>query len=127
MADLRMPRTNILVIDGNIAHTPELLYAASGKPWAKARIAHTVNKDTTVWLDVKAFNKTAEILVEQPKGTPVQLQGRLAYDEWEDKNNGQKRTKHYMIADRVNPLAWRDDAAEPTPEPEPTPEDDIPF
>jgi len=58
-----------------------------------------------MFIDCEAFNrgdygKTAD-LVEQylSKGKQVYLEGRLVLDQWDDKNTGQKRSKHKLVVE----------------------------
>jgi single-strand DNA-binding protein len=61
------------------------------------------------------------------KGRPVLVQGKLAQEEWEDKQGGGKRSKTKVTAFRITPLDWEDSQPSPTPKEAPIPEDDIPF
>jgi single-strand DNA-binding protein len=58
--------------------------------------------------DVKAFGSIAENIAESvSKGTRVVVTGRLNFQQWEDKNDGGKRSKVEIIADDVAPsLRW---------------------
>ena len=60
-----------------------------------------------MFIDCEAYNrgefgKQAD-LVEQylAKGRQVYLEGRLELDQWDDKNTGQKRSKHKLVVDNV--------------------------
>jgi single-stranded DNA-binding protein len=44
------------------------------------------------------------------KGRPVLVEGRLKFDSWDD--NGQKRSRHTIVADRVVFLGSNQDSAE---------------
>jgi len=68
-----------------------------------------------MFIDCKAFNrgefgKTAD-LIEQylSKGKQVFLEGKLDFEQWEDKNGGGKRSKHVLIVDNVQFLEPRQD------------------
>ena len=58
--------------------------------------------------DVKAFGSIAENIAESvTKGTRVIVNGRLNFQQWEDKNDGGKRSKVEVIADSVGvELRW---------------------
>ena len=58
--------------------------------------------------DVKAFGEIAENIAESvTKGTRVIVNGRLNFQQWEDKNDGGKRSKVEVIADSVGvELRW---------------------
>lgn len=53
------------------------------------------------WTDVICFEETARGVLENvTAGDSVIVTGRLAFDTWQD-NDGNKRSKHKMIADEV--------------------------
>lgn len=67
---------------------------------AHSRIANTFAKDKTLFLDVKAFGKAADTLIEYAKkGTRVLLSGRLQSDTW-DGQDGKKRVSWSLVIDR---------------------------
>jgi len=41
------------------------------------------------------------------KGDPLFIEGRLVYEQWDDKNTGQKRSKHKLVVDSVEFLGAR--------------------
>jgi single-strand DNA-binding protein len=58
-------------------------------------------QESACFVDVVAWEKQAEACGEfLRKGAPVCVEGRLQYDQWEDKD-GQKRNKIRVRADRV--------------------------
>jgi single-strand DNA-binding protein len=58
------------------------------------------DKEETVFMDVQAWGKIAEIIGRHcTKGANLLFQGRLKLDQWEDKQTGQKRSKLYVVAD----------------------------
>jgi single-strand DNA-binding protein len=66
--------------------------------------------DEPVYLDCEAFNrgehgKTADVIEKYcKKGDQIQIEGKLAMDEWTDKTSGQKRTKLKIVVDSVQLL-----------------------
>jgi len=125
MADLRMPAINHTVLSGHLGR--ECNVHESGV--AHNGLCHSrriKGEDHATWWNLVAFGTTAEILAEQPKGAPVVVEGRLEIRDTQDKE-GKPREEVQIVCQYIHPLAWRDDAAEPTPEPAPIPEDDIPF
>ena len=51
----------------------------------------------SVFVDCSAWNKTAEVVDKYlRKGSQVALVSELRLEEWEDKNSGQKRSKHIL-------------------------------
>jgi len=58
-------------------------------------------KDDPCFIDVVVFGKQAESCGEYlNKGRPVLVEGRLQYRTWESPE-GQKRSKHEVLAERV--------------------------
>lgn len=57
--------------------------------------------DAPVFLDIVAFGKTAENIAKFfHKGKQIGLTCRAKFEQWEDKQNGQKRSKVKFIVDR---------------------------
>ena len=56
-----------------------------------------------MYLDCTAFGKAADFLSQHfRKGSAVMLHGTLDQDTWEDKQTGQKRSKHVLIVATVD-------------------------
>lgn len=145
MSDLRMPDVNLVMVSGRLTRDPEVKYLPSGLAVCKMSIAASrfskgrdgEKKEETTFLDVTAWDKTAEYCGQNLRqGRPILVEGRLKSDKWEDKTTGQKRSKLEVIASRIQQLDWAERGAPgaPAPKPhepreteEPMPEDDIPF
>lgn len=93
-------------------------------------------KESVTFVDITIWGKTAENCGQYlKKGRPVLISGRLESSEWHDKQTGQKRQKLGVIAETVQFLGGRDDAAPakqaqpaaPVAGDGPTESDDIPF
>lgn len=71
----------------------------------------TKQSPATMFLDVTAFGKTAEIVGQYAgtKGMQLAISGRLKQDNWEDKNGGGKRSKICAVAERITLLNNRKD------------------
>jgi len=149
MPDLRMPDLNHLTISGRLTRDVELKYTSGNLAIARGALAHNTwqkdKEDKVLFLDFVLFREPAERCAEwAKKGQPVIVEGRLSQNDWTD-NEGQKRTKIELLANRVLPLTWPEGQERPAartqapaaqarqatlPErepPEPYPEDDIPF
>ena len=103
------PRLNKVLLIGNLTRDPELRYTPSGTAVADLRLAiddDYVKADgsrieRTCFVDVTVWARTAETSCEYlSKGRPVLIEGRLRLDTWET-NEGQKRSKLCVTADRV--------------------------
>ena len=101
-----------VTVECRLAADPELRFSQSGTAVARMRVVASdrrKNEQTgewedadTLWLDVTAFNKLAENLVESvQKGDLLIVHGKLKTDEWQDRESGQQRSKITMIADSV--------------------------
>ena len=103
-----MANLNRVLLLGNLTRDPEVRYTPSGTPVATLGLA--VNnrvkqgeewKDEPCFVDVVVFGKQAENCGEYlNKGRPVLVEGRLRYRTWESQE-GQKRSKHEIVAFNV--------------------------
>jgi single-strand DNA-binding protein len=117
-----MAATNInrVVMTGNLTRDPELRSLASGTSVCSLRIASNTrrkNNQTGEWedkpnfFDVTVWGAQGENCARfLSKGRPIALDGRLEWREWEDQQ-GNKRQSVDIIADSVQFLGGRDDAA----------------
>ena len=85
---------NKVILAGNLTRDPELRYTPQGTAIAKIGVAinekwtdkEGQKKERTVFVDVDAFGKTAEVIGQYfKKGRPILIEGRLKLDQWEDK------------------------------------------
>ncbi len=114
-----MAEFNAVHIVGRLARDPESRQLPSGAQKCSFRIAsnRTYNvqgekRQDVTWVDVEAWNKTGELCQQYlKKGSEALITGRLCYDAWEDKD-GNKRSKHYLTADRVQFLGGKREAQE---------------
>jgi single-strand DNA-binding protein len=134
-----MASLNRIVLLGNLTRDPEVRYTPSGTPVARLGLA--VNnrvkqgdewRDDPCFVDVVVFGKQAESCGEYlNKGRTILIEGRLQYRTWESQD-GQKRSKHEVLADRVQFLPKAARMSEggfsgDTPEGEAMDDDDVPF
>jgi len=109
-----MASYNRVVLVGNLTRDPELRYIPSGA--AVSEIGLAVNDrikrdgqwvDEATFVEVTLWARTAEIANEYlSRGSSVLIEGRLKLDSWEN-NEGQKRSKLRVIADRLVMLGGR--------------------
>ena len=60
------------------------------------------DKEKTAFYDCKAWGKLAEICGEYlAKGSQIYIIGTLEQEAWEDKDSGQKRSKHVIRIDKM--------------------------
>lgn len=92
--------------NGRLVRDPEVTMTPSGVEICDFSIAYDTgygeNKKTN-FLECIAFKKTA-LSIEKYffKGDGIIVEGELQQDRWEDKNTGQKRSKHKLIVNRFH-------------------------
>jgi single-strand DNA-binding protein len=97
-----MASFNKVILLGNLTRDPELRYTPKGT--AVARLGLAVNrkyntdagetKEEVTFVDIDAWGKQAELISQYlRKGSPLFLEGRLKFDQWDDKTTGQKVSK----------------------------------
>jgi single-stranded DNA-binding protein len=103
---------NSVQLTVRIGTAPEKLTSATGKLWARARIALPMGKmkdgsgyRPSLWLTAKAFTQDGDeslvdTLADMPKGTLVTLSGRLAYDEYETQA-GERRSELSVVVNAI--------------------------
>ena len=113
-----MANYNKVLLMGNLTRDPELKYTGGGQALAEFGLA--VNRqwrtpageqqEETTFVDITVWGRQAETVTEYlSKGRPVFVEGRLQYDTWEGQD-GQKRSKLRVVAERVQFLGSRPDS-----------------
>jgi len=103
---------NKVILIGNLTRDPELKYTNSGTAIAEFGLAVNGSRkdDQTVFVDVTAWEKTAENCAKYlTRGRPVLVEGRLVYEYWDDKQSGKKRSRLTVNAISVVFLGSRDE------------------
>jgi len=101
---------NRVVLVGNLTRDPEYKQLASGQAVCRLGLATNrqfKNRQTgsmvqeVCYIDVDVWGAQAESCKQYlQKGRSVLIEGRIKFDSWEDAE-GQKRSKHSIVADRV--------------------------
>lgn len=144
-----MASFNKVILLGNLTRDPELKYTPKGI--AVARLGLAVNRsyktdagevrEEVTFIDIDAWGKQADTIAQYlRKGAPLFLEGRLKFDQWDDKQTGQKVSKLRVALEsfqfiggnraeggaapqsRPAPQAPSANQGEPSPE-----DDDVPF
>ena len=112
-----MASLNKVFLIGNLTRPPELRYTPNGTPVANFGLA--VNrkyrqaeelKEEVCFVDIVVFGKQAEHCGQYlSKGNGVIVDGRLQQRRWET-DDGQKRSKHEVVAQTVTFLPKRQEA-----------------
>jgi len=138
---------NKLISIGHLTRDIELKNLPNGSLLASGSIATShkyklktgEQKEEVCFLDFTVFGKQAEILNQYVrKGSKVMLEGRLALEQWNDKQSGAKRSKHTLKVDSFKFLDTKSDSSQQqhqqhnqtsqyTPSPLPNGNDEIPF
>jgi single-strand DNA-binding protein len=104
-----MASLNKIILLGNLTRDPELRYAPNGTPVTRFGLAVNTSragqgderKEEVCFVDIVAFGRQAETASEYlSKGRPALVEGRLQWRSWEGQD-GQKRSKHEVIAERI--------------------------
>jgi single-strand DNA-binding protein len=104
-----MASFNKVILLGNLTRDPELRHTPAGMPVCSFDLA--VNRSYTTkagerreeacFITVVVWDKQAQTCAEYlVKGRQVLVEGRLQHRSWETQD-GQKRTKHEVVAERV--------------------------
>jgi single-strand DNA-binding protein len=141
---------NKVILMGNLTRDPELRYTPSGAPVCNFDLAvnrsYTTQggerRDEVCYITVVVWGKQAESCGEYlGKGRTVLVEGHLQQRSWETPE-GQKRSKHEVVAERVQFLGPRkagaggpsvgEEEAEPPRAPQAEPprapeQDEVPF
>ncbi|HRN77947.1 MAG TPA: single-stranded DNA-binding protein [Candidatus Dependentiae bacterium] len=101
---------NRIILIGNLTRDPEHKELASGQGVCRLGLATNrqfKNRQTgemvqeVLFVDIDVWGPQAESCRQYlSKGRPVLVEGRLKLDTWQDQN-GQNRSKHSVVADRV--------------------------
>jgi len=131
-----MASFNKVIMVGHLTKDPEIRYTASSMPICTFRLAVKNRfrsgdewKEDVCYIDVVTFGRQAENVVAcLNMGSMVLAEGRLNYREWQGEN-GEKRSKYEVVADKVEFLdRHRRDEVEPvSPHGSTQNLDDIPF
>ena len=121
-----MSTTNInrVVLTGNLTADPELRSLPSGTSVCKLRVAVNARRkdnatgeyvDKPGYFDITAWGAQGEACSRYlSKGSPVAIDGRLEWREWQPDEGAAKRQAVQIVADSVQFLAGaRRDDAEP--------------
>ena len=103
---------------GRLGKDPdELKVTAEGKPYIQFSLAVDQAKDQTMWLNVTAWEKTAEVVEKLArKGTLVFVQGKLQLKKYKDKTTQAERLSVEISAANVQLLEKKPKEGEQLPD-----------
>ena len=109
---------NKVTLLGNVGKDPEIRSTPSGVIVASLTLATSDNKkdaqgnwqEQTEWHNLKAFNRTAEIVRDYvKKGSKLYVEGKITTNSWEDKETKQKRYRTEILVNELVLLSGRED------------------
>ncbi len=101
-----MASCNKVFLIGNLTRDPEVRYTATGIPVANLGLATSRKykskegelKEETCFVTLVAWGRQAELSAEYlKKGSPIFVEGRLVYRNWETANNEKRSTLEVRI------------------------------
>ncbi|MGD0461327.1 MAG: single-stranded DNA-binding protein [Tepidisphaeraceae bacterium] len=117
-----MAGVNRVILIGNLTRDPQLKYLPSQMAVAefglatnrKFKSASGEDREDVCFVDCAAFGRTGEIINQYcQKGKQIYIEGRLKYDQWEDKQGGGKRSKLSVVVENFQFLGARDSGGAP--------------
>ena len=105
-----MASFNKVLLMGNLTREPELRHTPGGTAVCDIGLAvnrrftgsNNEQRDETCFVDIVVWGKQAESCGRYlEKGSAVFIEGRLQYDQWQDKETGRNRSKLRVNAERV--------------------------
>ncbi|HOG49623.1 MAG TPA: single-stranded DNA-binding protein [Lentisphaeria bacterium] len=104
------PNLNKVFLMGNLTRDPEMRTLPSGTAVCTFGVAVNrqfvnaagVTQEEVCFIDVSAFGRTGEVVAQYlRKGSPIFVEGRLYYEQWDDRETGKKRSRLSVTAERV--------------------------
>lgn len=114
-----MANVNRVTLIGNLTRDPQLKYLPSQTAVVEFGIAMNrkfksatgEEREEVCFVDCSAFGRTAEVINQYcQKGKQLYIEGRLKYDQWEDKQGGGKRSKLSVVVENFQFLGGREGA-----------------
>ena len=119
-----MANVNKVIFVGRLTRDPETRTFTNGGKVATFGFAVSNRKknpstgqweDEPMFIDCKVFNRgengqqADRVQQTLHKGNQVFLEGHLVFEQWDDKQSGQKRSKHVLVVDNFQYLEPRQD------------------
>jgi len=104
-----MASLNKVFLLGNLTRVPELRYTPNGAAVCefglavnRKYVANNQEKDETCFVNIVVWGKQGESCQRYlEKGSLAMIEGRLQYDQWDDRETGKKRSTLRVVAERV--------------------------
>jgi len=111
-----MASLNKVYLLGNLTRDPDLRGLPNGQSVCELRLAvsrrfvtsNGQDSEETCFVDVVVWGKSAKNCKQYlAKGSPVLVEGRLQFDQWEDRNGGGTRSRLRVVAEQVQFMGSR--------------------
>ena len=117
-----MASYNKVLLLGNLTRDPEMRVTPKGT--AVCQFGLAVNRqfkddsgqmrEEVTFVDLEAWGKQAETIAKyMTKGRPLFVEGRLKFDQWDDKATGQKRSKLKVVLENFQFIGGREQGTGP--------------
>src|SRR5580693_9004708 len=115
-----MANFNKVYLMGNLTRDPEMRVTPKGTAICQFGLAISRSwkdesgqtREETAFVDIEAWGKQGEVISKYcTKGRPLFVEGRLKFDQWEDKTSGQKRSKLKVVLENFQFIGGRGDSA----------------
>ncbi len=115
-----MANLNRVLLIGNLTRDPELRVTPKGTAICQFGLAISRSfkdesgqvREEATFVDIEAWGKQGETIAKYcTKGRPLFVEGRLRFDQWEDKATQQKRSKLKVVLENFQFLGGREGGA----------------
>jgi len=115
-----MANLNRVLLIGNLTRDPELRVTPKGTAICQFGLAISRSfkdesgqtREEATFVDIEAWGKQGETIAKYcTKGRPLFVEGRLRFDQWEDKTSGLKRNKLKVVLENFQFLGGREGGA----------------
>jgi len=115
-----MANFNKVYLMGNLTRDPEMRVTPKGTAICQFGLAISRSwkdesgqtREETAFVDIEAWGKQGEVIAKYcTKGRPLFVEGRLKFDQWEDKTTQQKRSKLKVVLENFQFIGGRGDGA----------------
>ena len=101
---------NKVFLMGNLTRDPEMRTLPSGTTVCAFGVAVNrqfvnaagVTQEEVCFIDVSAFGRSGEVVAQYlRKGSPIFVEGRLHFEQWDERETGKKRNRLSVTAERI--------------------------
>ena len=113
-----MANLNRVLLIGNLTRDPELRVTPKGNSICQFGLAVNPSfkdgsgqtREETTFVDVEAWGRQGEVISKYcAKGRALFVEGRLRFDQWDDKTTGQKRSRLSVVLENFQFVGGRGD------------------